>query len=173
MKDPISRLLARDAWRNRYFPGLLTDNNKTIWWDFAAMDRITNNYALRVFAGGGCCDGSTTQRRHLETAKSVLSRFTFILDIECLNEGMMELAKILEIPINKAIFKKAQKHGPSRDRIPFEDVYDFLAQKNKLDIELYEWAKELSLVNCSALDDEGGNITTTNHWSFATTHSFT
>lgn len=137
------------------------------------MDRITNNYALRVFAGDGCCDGSTTQRRHLETAKSVLSRLTFILDIECLNEGMMELAKILEIPINKAIFKKAQKHGPSRDRIPFEDVYDFLAQKNKLDIELYEWAKKLSLVNCSALDDEEGNITTTNHWSFATTHSYT
>jgi hypothetical protein len=34
------------------------------------------------------------------------------------------------------------------DRIRFKEVYDYLLDSNKLDIQLYEWSKNISLVTC-------------------------
>ena len=152
-REPIGRILAGDAWVNKYYPGLKRNGSSTeeMWWKFANADKITDNYALRILAGNGCCSGNNTSREHLETAKDVVKRFTFVLDIECLNEGMVALADILDLPINRTAMKPAVRHGSSRDRIPHEKVYEHLVQKNRLDIELYEWSKTLSLVNCTAL----------------------
>lgn len=161
MRDPISRLLAKDGYMNHYFPGLMKASNRStsegrrMWRSYANYDRNTNNYALRILAGNGCCRGERTDRKHIDAARSLLRRFTFVLDIDCLDDGMSELARILEIPINERKLERKKsrrkKYKPNHERIPYRDIYDYLVRKNKLDIELYEWSKSLSLVNCSAL----------------------
>jgi len=92
----------------------------------------------------------------------LLHRFTYVLDIQCLNEGMMELANQLNLNIknmNATIQSntkthKATKHSTSSlERIGFEDVYEYLVEKNKWDIELYEYSKSISLVKCSDISD--------------------
>jgi len=40
-------------------------------------------------------------------------------------------------------------HQSAKERIPYPEVYEYLLEKNRLDIELYEWSKTLALVNCS------------------------
>jgi len=163
MRHPISRLLAKDGYMNHYFPGLLTVGNTSdghlLWRSYANYNRNTNNYALRILAGTGCCQGEATDRRHLDAAKALLRRFTFVLDIDCLDDGMSKLAKILNITINERKLERKKlarasaraRMAPSHERIPFPDVYNYLVLKNQLDIELYEWSKGLSLINCSAL----------------------
>jgi len=140
---------------NHYFPGLKSSTaTEKQWQSYANYDRNTNNYALRILAGNGCCDGENTDRKHLEAAKSLLRRLTFVLDIECLDDGMLALAEILNIAIDERKLErkaaKRKKHKPSHERIPYHNVYKRLATKNQLDIELYEWSRGISLVNCSA-----------------------
>ena len=96
----------------------------------------------------------------------LLNRFTYVLDIQCLNEGMIELAKQLNLnvaEIEKEIQKKVRlskseskvvSHSASnRDRVGYDDVYEYLVEKNKWDIELYEYSKSISIVNCSDISD--------------------
>jgi len=156
MRDPISRLLAKDGYTTYYYPDISkgTASHKE-WQAYADYDKNTNNYALRILAGGACCDGERTDRKYLEKAKSVMQRFTFVLDIDCLEEGLFALAKALNITLTSKATQKAtqrKRHKPNHERIPFRDVYDHLVRKNKLDIELYEWSKGISLVNCSAVE---------------------
>jgi hypothetical protein len=124
-----------------------------------------------------------------EHAIKVLNRFTIVLDIECLNEGMMQLAKLLHLNTTKindivtADYKKRHQHDALdtthpenennnnnnnsttttaaaatatknnilRERIGYEDVYNYLLEKNKWDILLYEYSKNISLVRCDGL----------------------
>ena len=96
------------------------------------------------------------------TAVALLQRFTYVLDIQCLNEGMVELAQQLQLNTtqvrasiggkksNKQKEKKISRHSQSNlERIGYEDVYDYLLQKNYWDIKLYEYSKSMSIVNCS------------------------
>lgn len=39
----------------------------------------------------------------------------------------------------------------NRAQVGDDEVYDFLLERNRLDIELYEWSKTISLVNCATL----------------------
>jgi hypothetical protein len=120
----------------------------------------TNNYALRVLSSNECCDGTESDIRSFEQARALLKRFTVILDIDCLNEGLSELGKILNITLDcntaltcsKAVQTVAARPSYA-DRIGFDDVYQFLLEKNKYDIELYEWAKQRSLIKCNAGND--------------------
>jgi len=173
----VSRLLAKDGVRNRKYPGLLENGTVEMWEDYARKSVQTNNYALRVLSGtataggtkgrkrdGRCCDGERTDRKHLERAKALVRRFTFVLDIDCLDAGMEAVADILGIERNLELTSREKRHlrqvnnhtkyyehPPSQDRIPYRHVYDYLVRKNALDIELYKWSKSISLVNCSAI----------------------
>jgi len=159
VRDPLSRLLAADALTNRYFPGLKVDGSEQLWWSYANYSANTDNYAMRILAGDGCCSGEQTDRRHLATAKSLLHRFTFVLNIECLDEGLIGLSDILGIPLQKDKLNKTKKiHPPPADRIPYREVYEYLAKKNKLDTELYEWARTRALVNCSQIESNGERL---------------
>ncbi|CAB9499265.1 expressed unknown protein [Seminavis robusta] len=153
IREPISRTLAGDRFVDNNWPNLHTNGTLEEWMEFANADKHTDNYALRVLAGPDCCNGTHTDRSHFERARKQVSRFTFVLDIECLDAGMAELARVLDIdlgpPDNKP--RKSHNHKPPSERIPYREVYDYLLERNKLDIELYEWAKARSLVNCSEL----------------------
>ena len=159
MRDPIDRLLAGSGYVNRHFPkeDLRTHEQ---WWEFARNDRVTNNYALRVLAGDGCCAGEDTSIRHYRAAQKVVERFTFVLDIACLDEGLVALADVLGLALDPHQQRKSERkkrkaeRGTARERIGHdnEDVYDFLVRRNHYDIQLYEWSKTRSLVDCSSLE---------------------
>jgi len=170
-------LLAGDGYTHRKWPHLKVNGTLEQWWEFALDDKNTNNYALRVLAGNGCCQGNATSREHLETAKSILRRLTFVLDVECLDEGTDAVLELLGISdlirkergsdINNSgnnnlrrrlqqqrqrlLKPRSHQHPPPEERIPFREVYEYLRDKNRLDIELYEWSKTRSLVNCTAI----------------------
>jgi hypothetical protein len=67
-----------------------------------------------------------------------------------LDEGIQALGDVLGI-LPQNIVSKKRDHPPIEQRIPYPDVYEFLKERNRLDIELYEWTKSRSLVDCSAL----------------------
>lgn len=155
-RDPISRLLAGDGWTLDRFPDVIRGTGKeSTWWEYAKGKRNVDNYALAVLAGDGCCNGNETDPAHLDTAKKVLDRFTFILDIECLGESLQALAGILDIglPPPSASERFHTAHMAAKDRIPYPEVYDYLVEKNRLSIELHEYAKSRSLVDCSKIDE--------------------
>lgn len=175
IREPLSRSLAGDALMQQMYPGIFVHDNATIteWWDFARNPTHTNNFALRVLsANHSCCSGETTDRSFLEQAKEQIRRFTFVLDIDCLEHGLEKIAEQLEFELHHwdQSEDKNHDHSPVKDRIPFPDVYEFLQKRNKLDIELYEWAKERALVDCKAVyadeaekDKEKQNPTLTGH----------
>ncbi|GKZ00582.1 hypothetical protein MPSEU_001010400 [Mayamaea pseudoterrestris] len=160
MRDPMSRLLAGDRITSIKFPNILKGNaSEDEWWDFA-NSKSTNNFALRILAGRGCCQGENTSLVHLTRAKRLLRRFTFVLDIECLDHGIAAVAQSLGIELrarrlleNQATDMKERElahaaRPPVSERIPFPQIYDYLLRRNYLDIELYKWSKEISFVRC-------------------------
>ena len=167
IRHPISRLLAGDGEVNRFYPtGLETEPNETLrheyWWDYAngtdnKLAKVnTNNYAMRVLSSNNCCDGTESDVRYFQQAKALMERFTIILDIECLDDGLRELGKVLNVTFDcekNISCLKAKKKVAARksyaERVGFDDVYQFLLEKNKYDIELYEWARQRSLVKCN------------------------
>eukprot|EP00588_Corethron_pennatum_P030934 CAMPEP_0194338478 /NCGR_PEP_ID=MMETSP0171-20130528/79721_1 /TAXON_ID=218684 /ORGANISM="Corethron pennatum, Strain L29A3" /LENGTH=297 /DNA_ID=CAMNT_0039102625 /DNA_START=246 /DNA_END=1135 /DNA_ORIENTATION=- len=81
LRDPLSRLLAGTGYfghRFGYGPERFT---RADWWAYARSAQ-TDNYALRILAADrGCCAGADTERRHLEAAKALISRTTYVLDL--------------------------------------------------------------------------------------------
>lgn len=111
---------------------------------------ITNpNELLQIFPTG-------IHETHFEHAKSLLHKFTFVLDIACLTEGMEAVGRLLrlELPSEKDNFRQNRKkhsHPPSRERIGHDDIYEYLRKKNEWDIALYEYSKTISLLRCEDL----------------------
>lgn len=149
MRDPISRLLARDGWvsvrHKSIYSGNATEND---WWRYA-NDTYgdTDNFALRTIAGFPCCEGEKTDPKYLAYAKALLSRFTIILDMDCLEQSMEAFANLVGIPFESNM-KRQPHYPPNSERIPYSNVYNFFLQKNRMDIRLYEWSKNISLVRC-------------------------
>ena len=109
-----------------------------------------------------------------------LNRYTIVLDIQCLNDGIIELSKLLGLNTTNIISKLTKKqqingttysttnsdarnsntnstttntrnkgkHLTTRQRIGYDDVYQYLVEKNYWDIKLYEYSKNISLVRC-------------------------
>jgi len=171
IRHPLGRLLAGDGDVNRFYPGgLETEPNETLrheyWWDYAnGTNKLaksnTNNYAMRVLSSNECCEGTESDVQYFQQAKALMKRFTVILDIDCLNDGLSELGKVLNVTFDcekSLTCAKAKKKVATRksyaERIGFNDVYQFLSEKNKYDIELYEWAKQRSLVKCNTGNDK-------------------
>jgi hypothetical protein len=156
-KHPLERMLASgSAHFEKRYPGTRDGTaNETEWWRFA-KDPWNNNYALRILSDSpACCDDENTTVSDLESAQALLRRFTFVLDVHCLDANLQALAAILGIELKESGHKKNVHHKPLSERIPYPAVYDYLAQRNRRDIELYEWSKGLSLVNCEALEPHG------------------
>lgn len=156
-RHPLERLLAADGYVSSYYN--IFKENATIedWWEYAnSTDGLTDNFMLRVLSNSSdCCQGSATPPQRLQEAMDLVSRFTFILDVECLDEGMEALASVLGIDLGSSLRTNSDmfhsEHPPLESRFPFPSVYEFLRERNKLDIELYEWTRERSFVNCDAL----------------------
>lgn len=143
MRHPIDRLLGRGAGKNKTAEQL---------WAYANDDRFTNNYALRIF-----CDGDASDVA-LENAKTLIDRFTYVMDQECLNENLDRFMEEVGWKIKKQmahnnrtypIQRKSRTHRSAREKLGNDTLYEFLYERNKNDIALYEWSKSKSLVVCS------------------------
>mmetsp|Transcript_4998 Transcript_4998/g.5512 ORF Transcript_4998/g.5512 Transcript_4998/m.5512 type:complete len:127 (+) Transcript_4998:342-722(+) len=106
-------------------------------------------------------------QEHYEHGKSLLDKFTVVLDIACLDEGIEALARLLHINIYQnetttELMKKKHVHHREtpKERIKYNDVYDYLLAKNRWDIALYEYSKSISLVNCEDLSIVSNQTTT-------------
>lgn len=162
IRDPLDRMLAYDEkaatlWPAVFDAGKARNHNdlQNQWWAFA-QSPYTDNFALRALLlqgsgsgdpNGGCCHGAQTARKYLDRAKQLLERFTIILDMACLNEGLEALSTVLHL--HAQLPRDPRPRKPPAERMLNNDVYQFLRNKNRLDIELYEWAKTRSLVSCA------------------------
>eukprot|EP00550_Attheya_septentrionalis_P011401 CAMPEP_0198306294 /NCGR_PEP_ID=MMETSP1449-20131203/58343_1 /TAXON_ID=420275 /ORGANISM="Attheya septentrionalis, Strain CCMP2084" /LENGTH=132 /DNA_ID=CAMNT_0044008845 /DNA_START=1051 /DNA_END=1449 /DNA_ORIENTATION=+ len=125
--------------------------SKEQWWAYANSP-YTNNYALKKLARNGCCNGEHTESIHLENAKKLLSRFTFVLDQDCLDESLEAFVSKLGLslkPGKSGAKIPRSKHSTARERIGNDTLYNFLVERNRQDIDLYEWSKKISLIDCS------------------------
>jgi hypothetical protein len=159
-RHPLERMLSGDAYVGTHYAILKEGTNAAShqqWWDFANMTYhgYTDNVMLRVLSNDPtCCHGADTPRERLEEAVELLRRFTFILDTNCLDEGMVALASLLGLDeVANASMKHVQRlhhvHPANVEaRYPYRDVYDHLVRKNHLDLELYRWTQQQALVRC-------------------------
>jgi hypothetical protein len=133
MREPISRLLAgkfpqdklHKVGRHCYHPE--KERNKTEWWMLANEPGWSENYALEKLTGQR---GNTMNRTHLEQAKELLQRFTFVLDVDCLDEGLKTLADILGLQPPE--LRAHRSHKSQRERIGHDEGYVYRVHKNRL-----------------------------------------
>jgi hypothetical protein len=142
MRNPLERLLS-DVGRL-----WVLNNTADEWWRYA-NDKRTDNYALRtILSKERCCQGYKTSDDYLNTAKSYLERFTFIIDMDCFDKNVEVLAAILGLNYTKM---KINSHGiykSPRKRMNNDTLYEYLVRRNAQDIKLYQWSKNQSLVTC-------------------------
>jgi hypothetical protein len=97
---------------------------------------------------------TTIHASHYEHGKDLLDGFTVVLDIACLDEGMAVLADLLHLENygeNYGDGASHKQHATPRERIGYDDVYEYLLAKNQWDIALYEYSKTISLIRCNEL----------------------
>jgi len=101
---------------------------------------------------------------HYEKAVDMLHRFTVVLDIACLDDGLDALARLLGLNMTfvtekqhasaltraSKTFKREFKRRPIQEQIGYDDVYNYLLEKHQFDIKLYEYSKTISLVDCNS-----------------------
>ena len=109
-------------------------------------------------------DSFVLEQRHYDNAVAILNRFTVVLDIACLDDGFAALGDLLGLNTtavdlrrqksNEKREAKADRRTPTmkqstKERIGFDDVYEYLVEKHKWDTKLYEYSKSISLVDCN------------------------
>lgn len=152
MRDPIDRFMAGGKCSTIGEIDDPTNETQHLWWEYA-NEECADNYALRVLApDNGCCNGANTSEHYVEGAKNLLRRFTFILDQACLNESIEALAHKLNISVDLSGDSGYHRvHKPARERLANDTLYEYLQHRFRRDIELYEWAKSKSILDCSQL----------------------
>ena len=82
-----------------------------------------------------------------------------MLDQECLSESMTAFAQVMNKPLPDQETSRTVQKVPSsaaataRERIKYDEIYEYLAERNKMGMALYEWSKSISLVRCDTLVD--------------------
>ena len=99
-----------------------------------------------------CANGKDTSIACLEGAKTLLNRFTFILDKDCLADSMVALGNALNLTVTSSGFESVfhKKRDPLRDRFGNDTLYEYVKRRFRRDIELYEWSKKRSIVVCNS-----------------------
>ena len=161
-RNPLDRLLSGGGAVNRRF-GTLEERTDDQWKAYS-NSTYTDNFALNRLTGGSCVDGDRTPESCLDLGKELLSRFTFVLDQQCLSESMAAFAQVMNKPApDQETSRTVQKVPKSaaataQERIKSHEIYDYLVKRNTMDTALYEWSKSISLVRCDALTNVEDNV---------------
>lgn len=136
--------------------GDIDPGNDTLgyWWEYA-NSKCTDNFALRILTDEECViNGAETNETCVDSAKALLKRFTFILDQACLNESIIAMGKVLKLNITEKDFEDKHFHhvhvASVRERLNNDTLYEYLQQRFRRDIELYEWSKNQSIIQCNS-----------------------
>ena len=165
MRDPIERFLAGGRCgpyhegKEKGLDGDPTNDpeNQALFWEYANAE-CADNYALRVLVNDDhCINGADTSLACLESAKNLLKRFTFIIDQACLNDSLVAVGKELHLNITDSEFRHSLnklRNRPTslKERIKNDTLYEFLQHRFRRDIELYQWSKTKSIVQCEVDD---------------------
>jgi len=149
VKDPIARQFSGSTNLNNIY-GSSDNRTQSAWWEYVQLSG-SNNFALDKLSPRPCPSGKDTPLACLEAAQDLVKRFTFVIDIECLDESMAILADQLGWSLPPANQHGHHSHPSSAERLGNETLHEWLRQRNRRDIELYEWAKDRAVLNCSAL----------------------
>jgi hypothetical protein len=143
VRHPLQRLLATDTgYLGQTYPDIQTETaNRSVWWAFA-RDPINENWMIRQLVPSNTIFQG---RAGLLQAQALARRMTFVLDMECLNEGLQALAEVLGFDLHPS--RRPRHHIPSH-RIPYPDVQELLERRNAMDMEFYIWCKTIRLVQC-------------------------
>ena len=97
-----------------------------------------------------CANGTDTSEACLEGAKDLLRRFTFVLDQSCLADSVAAMADRLGLESTVEFENGLHKKHPDdvRTRLGNDTLLEFLQDRFRRDIELYEWSKSRSIVRC-------------------------
>ena len=159
MRDPIERFLAggkcgpyhKHKGEETGIDGDPTNENQALYWEYANAE-CADNYALRILVEDQhCINGAETSLACLESAKRLLRRFTFIIDQACLNDSLIAVGKELHLNITNATLPTSSHsyvHPSVRERLSNDTLYEFLQHRFRRDIELYQWSKTQSIVQC-------------------------
>ena len=94
------------------------------------------------------------KREDLEYAQRWLSRVTVVVDQQCLGSTMKSLFSDMGWPIPEKV-KDSRQHGnTTRALIGNDTLYRELLQRNRLDIELYQWGKRIAWKRCPETAEE-------------------
>ena len=159
IRNPIDRLLAGDGVVLREYGD---EQNRTAkeWDEWSKEPRHNNNFALRILSDSKqCCNGKNTSNEFLHMGQDLMKRFTVVLDQDCFDDNLLELASVLNLTY-KPTHLPVKSEIPARDRFHNDTLYEYMLEKNTMDLRLYEWSKNLSLVQCNntAVTAGGGGI---------------
>ena len=155
MRDPIERLLSgvheqADIKNNITLAQKMMGNHKALW-EFATKSPATDNSVLRILAGTECCNGADTERKYLDIAKKLLSKISILVDVACLEESLKAMEDMFNLTRKVRPNKNPYTLPPrpsAQERIGDPKVYQYLVERNKLELELYQWSKSIALIHC-------------------------
>eukprot|EP00547_Thalassionema_nitzschioides_P017004 CAMPEP_0194250828 /NCGR_PEP_ID=MMETSP0158-20130606/24020_1 /TAXON_ID=33649 /ORGANISM="Thalassionema nitzschioides, Strain L26-B" /LENGTH=109 /DNA_ID=CAMNT_0038987763 /DNA_START=720 /DNA_END=1045 /DNA_ORIENTATION=+ len=88
----------------------------------------------------------------LEEAKTLLKRFTFIIDQACFTDSMIHTGRELNLELDRNILGNTHhRHDSIRERFANDTLYEYVKHRFRYDIALYEWAKTQSIIQCNNL----------------------
>jgi len=167
-RDPVDQLLDELQFgaKKKEYAAIVAD--EALLRQFAETENsVLDNFVLRILSGDAncCASGNATDtdlRQDVEAAKALIRRFSVVLDYACLNEGMTALADLFNYTLKKPLKPSTITISSDDDDEAAtnaavarlgnrRDVYEYLLEKNKYDIELYRWSKTVSLVDCGSL----------------------
>jgi len=157
VKHPIDRLFGGSSVINRKY-GHSDTRTQAAWWEYVTSNdgsKRTNNYALNTLSPRPCPAAENTPIECLEAAQELVKRFTFVIDVACLDESMGILADRLGWPAQE--MRPHNSHPSAAERLGNATLHEWLIRRNQRDIELYEWAKERAVLKCSELNDDSND----------------
>ena len=155
VRDPIERLLSGDGVVTSLFGDHRSEQGRTAaqWWAYANNNAFTKNYQLCILSNMV----ETSLPEALQKAKQLTKRFTFVLDQACLDANLLMLARLLdwERPTSRQLdwnFLMRKNRPTVAQEINNATLLAYLQTRNQADIEFYNRAKQLSLVQCDVRD---------------------
>ena len=148
LRNPVERILSLYYYVRHKNHQLAPMLNQLTVGEFVESKTIsdTNNGMVRFLAGrsdiGQVSPNGSVTRDDLVLAKRNLSQFTAVGFVETFNESLREFARLFQWENIRYVSKRINASRPSQTDLPNRTI-NVIKEYNTLDLELYEFAKEL------------------------------
>jgi len=139
LRDPLQRVLSAHQYWERYWKKRTLRFARELQLPPGDPLETMQNHQTRFLSGLDPNDPSISIEQHLKLAKKNLKKFFFFGFLEELDESMHKLFALLDFPLPQDI----PKRNVSKQETYSEETLQAIRDRNKADIELYEFAKKL------------------------------